>query len=349
MNDKSPEGASPLTNSVNTNEQQHAEVQTGPEDTGRRLDAVLAAHLDDFSRNRLQALIRAGQVNIGPRTVMEPKYRVCDGDTITLLVPEPEEAEPQPEDIPLTIVYEDDDLIVIDKPAGLVVHPGAGNPTGTLVNALIHHCGSSLSGIGGVKRPGIVHRIDKDTTGLLVVAKNDLAHQGLAAQFADHGRTGPLERAYKALVWGAPSVLKGTIEANLARSTTNRQKIAVLKTGGRHAITHWQVKERFGAQDEPVVASLIECRLETGRTHQIRVHMAHIGNPLIGDMDYGSGFKTKYNKFQDPLKTQLAEFTRQALHAGLLAFAHPRTQELMKFESELPADFASLLQSLQKI
>lgn len=348
MNDKSPEGTSPLTNSVNTNEQQHSEVQTGPEDTGRRLDAVLAAHLDDFSRNRLQALIRAGQVNIGPRTVLEPKYRVCDGDTITLLVPEAEDAEPQPEDIPLTIVYEDDDLIVIDKPAGLVVHPGAGNPTGTLVNALIHHCGSSLSGIGGVKRPGIVHRLDKDTTGLLVVAKNDLAHQGLAAQFADHGKTGPLERAYKALVWGAPSVLKGTIEANLARSTTNRQKIAVLKTGGRHAITHWQVKERFGAQDQPVVASLIECRLETGRTHQIRVHMAHVGNPLIGDMDYGSGFKTKYNKFQEPLKTQLAEFKRQALHAGLLAFAHPRTQELMKFESELPADFASLLQSLQK-
>ncbi|KZL20867.1 Ribosomal large subunit pseudouridine synthase D [Pseudovibrio axinellae] len=339
----------PLTNSVNTDEQQSSEIQTGPEDTGRRLDAVLAAHIDDFSRNRLQALIRAGQVKVGQRTVLEPKYRVCEADTITLIVPEPEAAEPQPEDIPLNIVYEDDDLIVIDKPAGLVVHPGAGNPTGTLVNALIHHCGSSLSGIGGVKRPGIVHRIDKDTTGLLVVAKNDLAHQGLAAQFADHGRTGPLERAYKALVWGAPAVLKGTIDANLARSTTNRQKIAVLKTGGRHAITHWQVKERFGPQDEPTIASLIECRLETGRTHQIRVHMAHIGNPLIGDMDYGSGYRTKYNKFHEPLKTQLAEFKRQALHAGLLAFAHPRTQEFMKFESELPADFASILQSLQKV
>lgn len=349
MNDKSPEGTQPLTNSVIADEQQPTVITPEPEDTGRRLDAVLAAHIDDFSRNRLQALIRAGQVQIGQRTVLEPKYRVCAGDTITLIVPEPEAAEPQPEDIPLNIVYEDDDLIVIDKPAGLVVHPGAGNPTGTLVNALIHHCGSSLSGIGGVKRPGIVHRIDKDTTGLLVVAKNDIAHQGLAAQFADHGKTGPLERAYKALVWGAPTAPKGTVDANLARSTANRQKISVLKTGGRHAITHWQVQERFGPQDAAPVASLIECRLETGRTHQIRVHMSHIGNPLIGDMDYGSGFRTKYNKFQEPLKTQLADFKRQALHAGLLAFAHPRTQEFMKFESELPADFAGILQSLRKI
>jgi len=228
-----------------------------------------------------------------------------------------------------------------------VVHPGAGNWTGTLVNALIHHCGDSLSGIGGIRRPGIVHRIDKDTSGLLVVAKTDQAHQGLAAQFADHGRTGPLERAYSALVWGAPSGLKGSIDANLARSQTNRQKMTVVKTSGRHAVTHWQVRERFGAQDEPALASLMECRLETGRTHQIRVHMAHIGHPLIGDDDYGSGFKTKINRLEEPLKSAVAGFERQALHAGLLAFEHPANGKTLRFESPYPADFANLLSSLQ--
>lgn len=349
MNDKSPEGLAPLASSIPVDEQDPTILTVDPEDAGKRLDAVLAAHIDGLSRNRLQALIRAGQVNIESRTVLEPKYKVAAGDSITLVVPEAEPAAPEPEDIPLSIVYEDEDVIVIDKPAGLVVHPGAGNHTGTLVNALLHHCGTSLSGIGGVKRPGIVHRIDKDTTGLLVVAKNDMAHQSLAAQFADHGRTGPLERAYKALVWGAPTAAKGTIDANLARATANRQKITVMKTGGRHAITHWNIIERLGPQDAAPVASLIECRLETGRTHQIRVHMAHVGNPLIGDMDYGPGFQTKCKKFEEPLRSQLSQFKRQALHAGLLAFEHPRTGETMKFESEIPADFAQILHSLQKI
>ncbi|MBD8893745.1 RluA family pseudouridine synthase [Roseibium litorale] len=318
------------------------------EDTGKRLDAVLAGQMDALSRNRIQALIRAGEVTVDGAKIVEPKYRVNEGELLALTVPEAEEAEPQGEDIPLTIVYEDEHLIVVDKPAGLVVHPGAGNWTGTLVNALIHHCGDSLSGIGGVKRPGIVHRIDKDTSGLLVVAKTDLAHQGLSAQFADHGRTGPLERAYSALVWGAPASLKGTIDANLARSLHNRQKIAVVKTSGRQAITHWQVKERYGPEDQPSLASLMECRLETGRTHQIRVHMAHIGHPLIGDQDYGAGFKTKVNKLDDPLRTVISDFSRQALHAGLLAFEHPATGETLKFESPYPSDFANLLSALQK-
>ncbi len=318
------------------------------DDAGKRLDAVLASKLDTLSRNRVQALIKSGEVTAGGRKVVEPKYRVNAGEVLILAIPEAEDPEPQGEDIPLTIVFEDEHLIVVDKPAGLVVHPGAGNWTGTLVNALIHHCGDTLSGIGGVKRPGIVHRIDKDTSGLLVVAKTDQAHQGLSAQFADHGKTGPLERAYSAIVWGAPSILKGTIDANLARSQSNRQKIAVVKTSGRHAITHWQVKERFGPEDAPAIASLMECRLETGRTHQIRVHMAHIGHPLIGDNDYGAGFKTKINRLEEPLKSAIAAFPRQALHAGLLAFAHPATGETMRFECDYPADYNDLLSTLRK-
>ncbi|TYC75799.1 RluA family pseudouridine synthase [Stappia sp. BW2] len=317
-------------------------------DAGKRLDAVLAAHLEALSRNRIQSLIKSGDVTVGGAKIVEPKFRVNEGDALILTLPQAEDPEPKGEDIPVTVVYEDEHLIVVDKPAGLVVHPGAGNWTGTLVNALIHHCGDSLSGIGGVKRPGIVHRIDKDTSGLLVVAKTDQAHKGLAAQFADHGRTGPLERAYAALVWGAPSGLKGTINANLARSQANRQKIAVVKTSGRHAITHWQVKERFGNAEQPALASLLECRLETGRTHQIRVHMAHIGHPLIGDDDYGSGFKTKANRLEDPLKSLVNGFHRQALHAGLLAFEHPANGKTLRFESPYPVDFANLLSGLQK-
>lgn len=323
--------------------------QVNADDTGKRLDAVLASRMDVLSRNRVQALIRAGEVTVDGRKIVETKFRVNEGNELRLVVPEAEDPEPQGEEIPLDIVFEDDELIVIDKPAGLVVHPGAGNWTGTLVNALIHHCGDSLSGVGGVKRPGIVHRIDKDTSGLLVVAKTDRAHQGLSAQFADHGKTGPLERAYSGLVWGAPTSLKGTINANLARSRSNRQKIAVVRISGRHAVTHWQVKQRFGPEDAPAVASLMECRLETGRTHQIRVHMSHISHPLIGDQDYGAGFKTKINRLEEPLKSLIGEFPRQALHAGLLAFAHPATGETLKFTSPYPSDFNNLFTALQKI
>ncbi|WP_412103593.1 RluA family pseudouridine synthase [Stappia stellulata] len=343
--------------SMSTNEMPDfgpAEITAGPQDAGVRLDACLARHVQDISRNRIQSLIREGHVRVGARTIVEPKYRVNEGDELSLDLPEPEPAEPEAQDIPLVVAYEDEHLIVIDKPAGLVVHPGAGHATGTLVNALLHHCGDSLSGIGGVKRPGIVHRLDKDTSGLLVVAKTDAAHQGLSAQFADHGRTGPLEREYSALVWGAPSHLKGTVDANLGRSTHNRQKIAVFRSGGRNAITHWRVRERFlepGPQPKgaPAIAALLTCRLETGRTHQIRVHMAHIGHPLVGDADYGAGFRTKATRLDEPAKSIVQAFPRQALHAGLLAFEHPATGETLRFESPRPDDLEGLIGAFRSI
>jgi 23S rRNA pseudouridine1911/1915/1917 synthase len=324
-------------------------VAASEADAGSRLDACLAGHVADLSRNRVQTLIRQGRVRVDGRTIVEPKYRVNSGEELALDMPEPEAAEPRAEDIPLTIVYEDDELVVIDKPAGLVVHPGPGNWSGTLVNALLHHCGDSLSGVGGVKRPGIVHRLDKDTSGLLVVAKTDRAHQGLAAQFADHGRTGPLEREYTALVWGAPARLRGTVDADLARSAANRQKIAVTKSGGRNAITHWQVRERFGPRDAPPLAALMACRLETGRTHQIRVHMAHIGHPLVGDADYGAHFRTKSARLPDDIRAVVDAFPRQALHAGLLAFAHPASGETLRFESPPPADLSQLIDAIRLI
>ncbi|HEU4518600.1 MAG TPA: RluA family pseudouridine synthase, partial [Microvirga sp.] len=256
-------------------------------------------------------------------------------------------AEPEAEAIALAVVYEDADLIVIDKPAGLVVHPAAGHESGTLVNALIAHCGESLSGIGGVKRPGIVHRLDKDTSGLLVVAKTDLAHQGLAAQFADHGRTGPLERAYRAVVWGVPARARGTIEAALGRSSHNREKIAVLAPErGRFAITRYEVEEPLSPPDP--AASLVRCELETGRTHQIRVHMAHLGHPLLGDALYGSGFRTKANRLSAAQQAALAALGRQALHAAVLGFEHPRSGQALRFESPLPADMATLVAALRR-
>lgn len=311
-----------------------------------RLDRVLARLQADLSRSRLQALIRDGQVAVDDTPVLDPNRKVAGGVRITLTVPPPVPAEPAGEAIDLTVVYEDDDVIVIDKPPGLVVHPAAGHDSGTLVNALIAHCGESLSGIGGVKRPGIVHRLDKDTSGLLVVAKNDLAHQALAAQFADHGRTGPLERAYLAILWGVPERRRGTVEAALARSTHNREKIVVVgEDRGRYAITHYEVLE--GLPPANPIASLVRCELETGRTHQIRVHMAHLGHPLLGDATYGSGFKTKANRLSEPQKEALNALNRQALHAAILGFEHPRSGEFMRFESPLPLDMAALLQALR--
>ena len=330
------------------------ELEASSDAAGARLDQWLAARLaPDLSRSRVQALIKGGQVLVNDARVLEVKRKLAEGDRISLSMPDAEPAEPEGEDIPLSILYEDEDLIVIDKPAGLVVHPGAGNWTGTLVNALIHHCGASLSGIGGVRRPGIVHRLDKDTSGVLVVAKNDLAHRSLSEAFADHGRTGDLERAYAALVWGTPHRGAGTIDAPLARSTTDRTKQAVVRDerpDARHAITHFTVSERFGERpDATAVASLVECRLETGRTHQIRVHMAHIGHPLIGDRDYGRAFFTKANTLPEPLSTLVRAFPRQALHARLLAFRHPRSDELMHFESPLPADMAELVEAFDRL
>jgi 23S rRNA pseudouridine1911/1915/1917 synthase len=314
-------------------------------DAGARLDRVLAAQIADLSRSRLKALILAGEVAIGGRTVRDPGLRVNAGDAISVVLPPPDPAAPQAEAIPLTIVYEDDSIVVIDKPKGLVVHPAAGKTSGTLVNALIAHCGDTLSGIGGVKRPGIVHRLDKDTTGLLVVAKNDRAHRALAAQFADHGRTGPLERAYLAFVWGAPDRPRGTIEKPIGRHPRARDRMAV-RADGREAITHWQVLERYLGADGKPVASLLACRLETGRTHQIRVHLAHAGHPLIGDNVYGPGFRTKTARLGPDAAAAVAALGRQALHAYLLSIAHPVTGESLEFRSELPGDLVRLRRSL---
>jgi 23S rRNA pseudouridine1911/1915/1917 synthase len=316
--------------------------------SGQRLDRVLAAG-STLSRTRLKALILDGAVTIGARTIRDPGYRVNAGETVAVAVPGPEPAEPGGESIPLNIVFEDEEIIVIDKPAGLVVHPAPGHASGTLVNALIAHCGDSLSGIGGVKRPGIVHRLDKDTTGLIVVAKTDLAHQALAAQFADHGRTGPLRRGYLAFAWGAPAHPKGTIDAAIDRHPKSRDRMAV-RAKGRAAITHWQVLERFPGKDakksEKPVASLIECRLETGRTHQIRVHLAHAGHPLLGDAVYGPGFKTKAARLPPAARDALAGLGRQALHAYLLALEHPKSGQRLEFRSELPGDLVRLHYSL---
>lgn len=318
-----------------------------------RLDAWLAQELAPaFSRSRIKVLIEAGAVTINSIVVTEAKRKVRPGDEILIELPDPEDPEPEGEDIPLSILFEDSDLIVIDKQAGLVVHPGAGNWTGTLVNALIHHCGDSLSGIGGVRRPGIVHRLDKDTSGVMVVAKNDITHRHLAAQFADHGLTGPLERAYKAFVWGQPAVLTGTINAPLGRSR-DRTRRAVRNDDGddvRHAVTHYTVLERYGAKEDGTSdATLVECRLETGRTHQIRVHMAHISHPLLGDVEYGGAYRTKANRLPDAVREVVNAFPRQALHAYLLKIEHPVTGETLRFEAPLPQDMEELRTALAKV
>ena len=299
-----------------------------------------------LSRSRLKALILDGAVAIGPRTIRDPGYRVNAGDAVTVDVPPPQPATPEPERIPLDVVYEDSDIVVIDKPAGLVVHPAAGHASGTLVNALIAHCGDSLSGIGGVKRPGIVHRLDKDTSGLMVAAKNDAAHRSLAAQFADHGRSGPLQRGYLAFAWGAFERPKGTIEAPIDRHPHSRTKMAV-RGSGRHAVTHWQTLEKFPGAGDKTVASLVSCRLTTGRTHQIRVHLAHAGHPLLGDATYATGFKTKAAQLAAPARQALADLGRQALHAYLLTIEHPRLGKKLEFRSELPGDLARLHHALR--
>jgi 23S rRNA pseudouridine1911/1915/1917 synthase len=300
---------------------------------GERLDRALAAHLEELSRSRLKALILAGHVTISGRTIRDPSHHVNAGDEIAVAVPPAEPAAPGPEPIPLAVVYEDDDIIVIDKPRGLVVHPAAGNWTGTLVNALVAHCGASLSGVGGVRRPGIVHRLDKDTTGLMVVAKNDRAHRSLAAQFADHGRTGPLARGYLAFAWSAPDRPKGVIDKPIDRHPQARERMAV-RPEGRPAVTHWQVLERYPPAGAPV-ASLIACRLETGRTH-----------PLLGDDVYGPGFKTKSALLPKTAREALEALSRQALHAYMLEFEHPVSGEHLAFRSELPPDLGTLRHAL---
>ncbi len=328
------------------------DVIVPPALAGERLDralAQLAAEAgSDLSRTRLQALVRDGAVTVAGAVVADPKHRVREGDALCVSVPDALPAEPAGEAIALVIVHEDEDVIVIDKPAGLVVHPAAGHETGTLVNALVAHCGDTLSGIGGVRRPGIVHRLDKDTSGLLVVAKNDRAHQGLSAQFADHGRTGPLERAYEAIVWGVPDRVRGTIEAPIDRDSRSRERMAVVRAGhGREAVTHWERLEAFADADGKPLAARLLCQLETGRTHQIRVHLTHAGHPLLGDPLYGTGFRTKSARLPPGTRAVVDAFPRQALHARTLGFAHPRTGETLRFESPLPPDMAALLAALR--
>jgi 23S rRNA pseudouridine1911/1915/1917 synthase len=319
-------------------------VTIAAEEAGLRLDRVLAARLPALSRSRVKALILDGQVTVAARTIRDPAARVNSGDIVTVTLPPPEAAKPAGEAIPLNIVYEDEALIVIDKPPGLVVHPAAGHAQGTLVNALIAHCGASLSGIGGVKRPGIVHRLDKDTSGLMVVAKTDKAHRALSKQFAEKA-AGPLQRGYLAFVWGAPAKPKGVIDAPLDRHPHARDKRAV-REGGRAAVTHWQVLERFAGPDGKPLASLIACALETGRTHQIRVHMAHIGHPIMGDASYASGFKTKASLLSPAARASFEGLGRQALHAYLLIIEHPETGKNLAFQSELPGDLRHLRDAL---
>jgi 23S rRNA pseudouridine1911/1915/1917 synthase len=297
---------------------------------GQRLDKALA-EASGLSRERVKALLGEGRITLDGKPASQPSLKPAAGTAFAIAVPAAIPAEAAPQDIPLVITYEDEHLIVVDKPAGFVVHPAAGNLDGTLVNALLHHCAGQLSGIGGVARPGIVHRIDKDTSGLLVVAKTDAAHEGLAKQFADHS----IERAYLAIAAGLPTPLAGTVRGAIARSSTNRKKMALVEDGrGKHAVTHYKVLERLDS------ASLVECRLETGRTHQVRVHLASIGHPLLGDPVYGrSPPRLK------PLLTRLS-FHRQALHAAVLGFVHPITGDSLRFNSDLPSDMRELLTEL---
>jgi len=310
---------------------QTIDVRLEPAYAGWRLDRALAAAVPALSRERLKSLIRSGAVETKGAAVRDPALKVKGDEALRVAVPEPKAAHNQPQDIPLTIAFEDDHLLVLDKPAGLVVHPAAGNLDGTLVNALLHHCAGRLSGIGGVARPGIVHRIDKDTSGLLVVAKTDVAHEGLAKQFAAHS----IERRYLAIVNGVPKASHGTVDAPLARSSVNRKKIAIVETGrGKRAVTHWKRLEAL--RD----AALVECRLETGRTHQVRVHLASIGHPLIGDQVYGLSGKT-----HGKLLKELG-FQRQALHAAELGFIHPVTKHRLSFSSPMPPDMQELKRRL---
>jgi 23S rRNA pseudouridine1911/1915/1917 synthase len=335
-----------LEQGSSSNSGQRLEVTVAGDEGSNRLDRVLAVRRPELSRSRLKALILAGQVSIESAAVRDPAYHVGQGDTITIDVPEAVAAEPSGEDIALDIIYEDDDIIVIDKPKGLVVHPAAGHETGTLVNALIAHCGTSLSGIGGVKRPGIVHRLDKDTSGLMVAAKNDRAHKSLTEQFADHGRTGAMRRGYLAFVWGVPNRQRGTVDAPIDRHPHAREKMAV-REGGREAVSHWEIQETFVGRDGKPVAALLACQLETGRTHQIRVHLAHIGHPLMGDAVYGPHFKTKASHLGPRSQAALTALDRQALHAYLLALEHPKTGEILEWISDLPDDLTLLRDCLR--
>lgn len=319
------------------------QIKISEEQSGTRMDKAMASTIDDLSRSRIKALIEAGDVTVNGIVEQDVSQKVTTGDVISCLVPEAETAEPEPENIPLDIIYEDDDLLVINKQVGLVVHPGAGNPNGTLVNALLYHCGDTLSGIGGVKRPGIVHRLDKDTSGLMVVAKNDSTHQGLSDQLSDRS----LSRTYKAIVWRVPMPLKGVVDQPIGRHPTNRQKMAIGGAGKREARTHYHMLENFHD-----ALSLLECKLESGRTHQIRVHMTHIRHPLVGDPVYGlqqteARSILKKGGYEEETIEAVLGFGRQALHASDIAFIHPLKNEKVAFSAPWPDDMHELYNLLK--
>jgi 23S rRNA pseudouridine1911/1915/1917 synthase len=314
-------------------------VTAGLPDAGERLDRVLAAHLGSLSRTRLKHLILEGNITREGATISDPSTRVKPGETFMIAVPEPVADRPTAQTIPLDIRYEDDHLLVVDKPAGLVVHPAPGNLDHTLVNALLAHCGDSLAGIGGVKRPGIVHRLDKDTSGLMVVAKSEPAHVALSAALAAR----KVKRVYRAVVWGVPTPRSGDIVGNIGRSPRNRKKMAVVSHGGKSAMTHYQVLREYRG-----MAALIDCRLATGRTHQIRVHLTERGHPLIGDPVYGGAKVRRNPALDEATRRVLAGFGRQALHARLLGFDHPISGEAIEFTSELPKDMIELIETLEK-
>lgn len=317
-------------------------LEVSEAEAGERLDRFLASRVADLSRHRLKQMIVDGEVAVDGTAVTQPAYRLRAGERVALALPAPAPAGPEAEAIALDILYEDEHLIVINKPAGLVVHPAPGSPDRTLVNALLHHCGPGIAEVGDPHRPGIVHRLDKDTSGILVAARTAEAHAGLAAQFKEHS----VERAYKAVVWGEPIPPVGTVATQIGRHPVQRQKMAVLREGGKPAVTHYQVLRRFGGS--PAVACLVQCRLETGRTHQIRVHMTHLGHPVVGDPVYGG--KTRHARRTFPeTKALLGAFPRQALHAFALGFVHPVTGKTLKFEVDLPSDMAELVNGLERL
>jgi 23S rRNA pseudouridine1911/1915/1917 synthase len=316
-----------------------AEIEAGAVEAGQRLDRVLAVRLPALSRSQCKRLIQSGHVLCAGTILRDPSLRVRPGQHFIVMLPAAEPAKPVAQPIALEIRYEDTHLLVVDKPAGLVVHPAPGNPDGTLVNALIAHCGTELSGIGGVRRPGIVHRLDKDTSGLMVVAKTEAAHQALARDFASRR----IDRAYAAFVWGIPQPSAGEIAGNIGRSPVNRKKMAVVASGrGKPALTRYRIERAFGG-----VAALIECRLATGRTHQIRVHCAHCGHALIGDGVYGRTARPSTRA--DPRLRLIVDFPRQALHANRLAFCHPEGGDRLEFESALPSDLHALFTDLERL
>lgn len=315
-------------------------LQVTEDKDGMRLDRFLTEELPDMSRSRLKVLMEQGQVTSPDAQKISPSAKALLGQTFVVEIPPVVAAEPEPQDIPIDVIYEDEYLLVLNKPVGLVVHPAAGNWDGTLVNALLHHCGDSLSGIGGVARPGIVHRLDKDTSGVMVVAKSDVAHRKLAAQFEAHS----LERAYKAVVWGIPTPREDRIETQIGRSPNNRKKMAVIEIGGKFAATNYKVERVLGR-----AASVLECRLETGRTHQIRVHMSHLGHSVVGDPAYGGGGRNKIRLASPEIRKQIDAFKHQALHAYLIGFDHPGSGEFMRFTVDVSKEINDLMALLENV